>query len=188
MEVIGLLGYQGVGKNYIAENILNEILPKENTLIMAFADHFKIDCINKHNVEFNKIYLNKDIESRKLLQRVGTEEGRDVYGDDIWVNVLESWMRVYNNRGIKRFIICDVRFQNEVNWIKKIGGIVIKINANDRRRTKLLEETSNNEEKVKEICDHRTESELENVKGYDYEVNNSVGKNIKEELVTVFNI
>ena len=105
MEVIGLLGYQGVGKNYIAENILNEILPKENTLIMAFADHFKIDCINKHNVEFNKIYLNKDIESRKLLQRVGTEEGRDIYGDDIWVNVLESWMRVYNNRGIKRFYI-----------------------------------------------------------------------------------
>ena len=29
MELIGLLGHQGVGKNYIAENILNEILPKK---------------------------------------------------------------------------------------------------------------------------------------------------------------
>ena len=182
MEVIGLLGYQGVGKNFIAENVLDEILPKKNTLIMAFADHFKIDCICKHNVDYDKIFVNKDLESRKLLQKVGTEEGRDVYGENIWVKTLETWMKVYHDRGIKRFIISDVRFQNEVDWIKSIGGKVIKINADDRRKKKLLEEVDNNAERIKEIVNHRTEKGLDNVTNYDFEVDNSIGIDIKLEL------
>ena len=29
MELIGLLGYAGTGKNYIAENVLSKLLPKK---------------------------------------------------------------------------------------------------------------------------------------------------------------
>ena len=144
MELIGLLGHQGVGKNYIAENILNEILPKKNTLIMAFADHFKVDCVTKKNVSYDKVFKEKDKESRRLLQIVGTEEGRNIYGDNIWINTLETWLNIYKSRGVKRFIISDVRFQNEVDWIKKMGGYVIKVNASDRHKNKVCQESNNN--------------------------------------------
>ena len=33
MELIGLLGHQGVGKNYIAEVVLPQILPKKYSSI-----------------------------------------------------------------------------------------------------------------------------------------------------------
>ena len=94
MEIIGLLGHQGVGKNYIAEKVLPKILPKKNYIVLAFADHFKVDCICKHNMEFNKIFGKKDFETRKKLQIIGTEEGRDKYGYDIWIRVLETWMKI----------------------------------------------------------------------------------------------
>ena len=75
-EIIGLLGHQGVGKNYIAEKILPEILiNSRNTVVLAFADHLKIECISKLGADFDKVYGEKDYETRKLLQITGTEEG-----------------------------------------------------------------------------------------------------------------
>ena len=124
MELIGLLGHQGVGKNYIAEVVLKEILPKKNTVILAFADHFKVDCICKHGASYKKVFEKKDFPTRRLLQLVGTEEGRNKYGSDIWIKTLETWIKLLNSRGVERFIICDVRFQNEANWIKKLNGII----------------------------------------------------------------
>ena len=83
MEIIGLLGHQGVGKNYISEKILPSLLEKKNYVVLAFADHFKIDCISKYNADYDKVYGEKDFETRKLLQKIGTEEGRNKFGYDI---------------------------------------------------------------------------------------------------------
>jgi CO dehydrogenase nickel-insertion accessory protein CooC1 len=110
VEIIGLLGHQGVGKNYIAEKILPKLLPNKNTVVLAFADHFKIDCISKYGAEYDKVYGEKDFKTRKLLQKVGTEEGRNKYGDDIWIKTLDNWIKTLNSRGVERFIISDVRF------------------------------------------------------------------------------
>lgn len=59
--IIGLIGHQGVGKNYIAEKVLPDILPQENTVVLAFADHFKIDCITKYNADYDKVYMKDKI-------------------------------------------------------------------------------------------------------------------------------
>lgn len=167
MEVIGLLGHQGVGKNYIAEKILPSILEKKPTIILAFADHFKVDCICKHKLDYNKVYGKKDYETRRVLQKVGTEKGRIIFGDDIWIKTLETWMRILNERGIERFIISDVRFVNEVNWIKSIGGIVIKINAPERYMKRLLEEADGNNSKINEIKSHPSENKIDEIQNYD---------------------
>ncbi len=186
MEIIGLLGHQGVGKNYIAENILNEILPKKNTLIMAFADHFKVECITKRNVPYEKVFEKKDKISRRLLQIVGTEEGRNVYGNDIWVNTLETWLNIYKSRGVERFIICDVRFQNEVNWIKKLNGKVIKINASDRFENKICQESNDNNIAKNEISSHVSELEIDTINNFDFEIDNSIGVDVKSQLLNLF--
>ncbi len=183
MQIIGLLGHQGVGKNYIAEIVLPKMLSQKNTVVLAFADHFKIDCISKHNADFNKVYGQKDYETRILLQKVGTEEGREVFGYDIWVRTLHNWIKVLHSRGVKRFIISDLRFQNEVEWIKSLNGIIIKINAPNRYQNRLEIETGNDIDKINEIKNHPSEANIDNIEIYDILVNNDYNDNIEKQLL-----
>jgi hypothetical protein len=171
-QIIGLLGHQGVGKNYIAEKIFPMILPKKNTVVLAFADHLKINCITKHGADFDKVYGKKDYETRKLLQIEGTEEGRDKYGKDIWINTLHAWIKVLNSRGVERFIISDVRFPNEANWVKSVGGTVIKIHAPKRYHTRLTNETNGDPQKMKEIMEHSSEKNIDTIDTFDILINN----------------
>ena len=182
MEIIGLLGHAGTGKNYIAENILPKILKPKSTIVIAFADHFKVDAICKHGAEYEKVYGKKDFYTRKLLQKVGTEEGRDVYGEDIWIKSVETWIKVYNSRGVERFIISDCRFKNEVDWIKSFNnGIVLKINAPNRYNDRLVKETNNNIEKINDIKNHPSELQIDEC-NYDIVINNDHDNNPLDEL------
>jgi len=182
MEIIGLLGHQGVGKNYIAEKILPKILDKKPYIVLALADHFKIDCICKHNAKYDKVYGKKDYDTRKLLQKIGTEEGRYIYGKNIWIKITETWIRIFNSRGIKRFIISDIRFQNEVDWIKSLGGIVIKINAYNRYMNRVKQEGNNEKQKIYNIINHPSEKQIDNVINYDFSINNDFNKDVINEI------
>ena len=182
IEIIGLLGHQGVGKNYISEKILPTILSKKNYVVLAFADHFKINCISKHNADYNKVFGEKDFETRRLLQLCGTEEGRNKYGFDIWVKTMLNWVKVLSSRGVERFIISDVRFENEIEWIKSLGGIIIKIEAPERYKQRLINETNGDEEKMKEIMNHYSEINIDIIKNYDILIHNDFNNNINNEL------
>ena len=188
MEILGLLGHQGVGKNYIAENVLPKILPEKQTVILGLADHFKIDAICKHNLEYDKVFGKKDFETRTKLQIIGTEEGRDKYGYDIWIGILENWMKTLYSRGTKRFIISDLRFQNEVDWVKKLGGIVIKVESDIRYKDRLFAETNGNKKLIDKIIEHPSEKGIDEIKNYDYLVNNNPGNNINDEIGNIINI
>jgi len=59
-------------------------------------------------------------EVRYLLQRFGTEVGRGLMGEDVWVDQL--FLRA---QGAERVVIDDVRFENECFAIQSRGGIVI---------------------------------------------------------------
>lgn len=61
----------------------------------------------------------KDV--RRLLQRLGTEAGRDILGQDIWVNT------TLTNAPDGPVCITDVRFPNEQQAIKSRGGITVKV-------------------------------------------------------------
>ena len=101
-------------KNYLYLNY------QKNTLVISFADHFKVDSINKNNLSFDKVFNNKDDQTRKQLQLIGTENGRNKYGENIWINIIDTWMKIYNQRGIERFVITDLRFKNEYEYLKKM--------------------------------------------------------------------
>lgn len=59
---------------------------------------------------------------RKMLQLIGTEGGRYLIHPDIWVNALFS---KYNEKS--KWIISDLRFQNEMDRVNLHGGVTIKI-------------------------------------------------------------
>jgi hypothetical protein len=184
--IIGLIGHQGVGKNYIAEKVLPNILPQENTVVLAFADHFKIDCITKYNADYDKVYGTKDFHTRKLLQTTGTENGRDKFGADIWIRTVENWIKVLHSRGVNSFIICDVRFENEAQWILDQKGTLIKIDAPQRYDARLQQETGHNIEKINEIKNHPSEKYIDDIRIQHVTVQNDPSDDVFTQLMYFF--
>lgn len=153
--LIGLAGNLGCGKNYIAENIINKKLL--NSIVIGFGDHVKVEASRLFGFQFHELFVEKNEISRKRLQTFATEENRNVLGEDTWVNALFMWIKLLNTRGFDNFIIPDVRFENEAKFIKKNGGILIKIIAPDRTQEKTLQETNGNQQKANELLNHSSE-------------------------------
>lgn len=62
---------------------------------------------------------------RSWAQWLGTEVGRTLAGDDVWVNALLA-KAAANGHG-KRCVVPDVRFNNEARKIQEMGGIIIHV-------------------------------------------------------------
>ena len=130
IKVIGLSGKAGSGKDYIASRI---ITPKYGYVPFSIAWHVKANLVGKGVLTYQEAFITKLPHARHLLQQEATESGRDIYGEDIWLKAADSWMRtIYESWGIQRFILPDVRFPNEVEYIKNMGGKVIRIAAPNR--------------------------------------------------------
>jgi hypothetical protein len=160
--VIGISGKLGSGKNYITTNVIIPILEKYNKkyLELAFADQIKINVMTKNNIVYDDVYKNKTSFSRELLQKEGTDIGR-VNDRNIWVKYMSNWINVFYNRGISNFVINDVRFINEYEYIKNNGGIMIKIIAPNRNNKRLLEESNGDTLILNRISNHCSECDLD---------------------------
>jgi len=64
--------------------------------------------------------------TRQMMQTHGTEWGRECVDPNIWVNTLEPMILDMCEQGLK-VVIDDMRFQNELDMINKIGGHTVKI-------------------------------------------------------------
>ena len=171
-EVIGISGKISSGKDHVAQHILSYLLPPKRTVIFGFADFLKLECVAKDNIEYDRVFVKKDKESRNLLQKRGTEEGRDKYGVDIWLRVAESYMKLHHSRGVERFIIVDVRFPNEVECVKKLGGMVIRLVAPKRTWKRALQESEGNVELANAIMNHASEISLDHYTAFDHVIPN----------------
>jgi phosphomevalonate kinase len=169
---IGISGKMGSGKDYIIENYLKPYIEtklNKKCLILSFADMIKINLMVHNNIQLNELYGKKTNTIRKLLQIQGTEKGRNVFGEDIWIKYVKSFAELHMSRGIDIILIPDVRFINEYNFIKN-NGIVIRIEAPNRNEKRLQEESTNIEEYNK-IKNHISENELNDF-NFDIIINN----------------
>lgn len=62
-------------------------------------------------------------EVRRTLQRLGTEVGRNHFGDSFWVDLTMS--QVADAEG--PVVITDARFPNEADAIRRAGGIIVEV-------------------------------------------------------------
>jgi len=63
---------------------------------------------------------------RYAMQKLGTEWGRDLIGEGLWVN---SFKDKVNDPNDNRPVVCtDCRFPNEVDTIRELGGHLVRIN------------------------------------------------------------
>jgi hypothetical protein len=65
---------------------------------------------------------------RDFQKRYGTEAHRDVLGEDIWVDAALPVGGYYAGRKI---VVTDVRFPNEAQRIKDLGGYLVRIYRNE---------------------------------------------------------
>ena len=63
-------------------------------------------------------------EVRRTLQRLGTEAGRGVLGDNIWVDTAMRHARALGGR----VVFTDCRFPNEALVVRAAGGQLVRVN------------------------------------------------------------
>lgn len=146
MILIGLAGLARCGKDTAAEILSSQL----NLHRYAFADPMKrmLEQVFGDNFvsgDRERIDPISGVSYRTLMQTLGTEWGRSVQ-PDLWTRVAAAkweWVkegmpwetelgRISNmqlgreelNQGM---IISDVRFDNEADWIRSAGGLIIHI-------------------------------------------------------------
>lgn len=160
--LIGISGKLGSGKDFINTNVIIPVLEKlqKKYLHINFADQIKINVMIKNSINYTDVYEMKTEHSRQLLQKEGTDIGR-TFDKNIWINYLDNWINVYNNRNISTFVISDCRFTNEFEYVKNSSGIMIKVIAPKRNNKRLLQESNGNKEIYNKISTHRSECDLD---------------------------
>lgn len=141
MILIGIVGKARTGKDTVAKQ-LAELLtletyafaePMKTMLKSVFGDHF-------HEGDRAGICPEAGVSYRYLMQTLGTEWGRNLINQGLWVNLVEKkWEEVKRQtarpvgdgvRGYwtpKGLVLSDVRFDSEAKWIKDRGGWLIEV-------------------------------------------------------------
>jgi hypothetical protein len=160
IKVIALSGRAGSGKDYIHEHFLRT----RKYHRWALADHFKVSIAGRGGATYEEVFTTKPPHVRKLLQEEGTERGRLVYGESVWLDTAFTWLEHLSNTwGITKFCITDARFPNEVEYIQNRGGKVFRIEA----PTRVAESSLNAEARQ-----HISETALDDYTGFDGYISN----------------
>ena len=125
--IIGLTGLAGAGKS-TAARWLNEhhryaILPFASPLKAMAAAVLTSEQMHGRLKEVPSDAL-CGLSPRQFMQRLGTEFGRDQVGRDFWV---KQWLQARLPICNSRIVADDVRFTNEAQAVRMLGGIIIEV-------------------------------------------------------------
>lgn len=101
---------------------------------------------------------NKRVTVGMLLQILGTEIGRNLFGNDIWIEFLEKEMSADEHT-----LISDARFKNEVAWLKKQKNSIILLIDARQRLDAIKAIKMESERKDGRDSSHASESELRTI-------------------------
>ena len=175
MLLFGLVAEKRCGKDTLADYVTEQVKEKKKVYRYAFAEPLKECCRVIFGLNDEQLYgEEKETEDsrfsmtpRVLMQRLGTELFREHfdsvfpelgYGRQLWIKILENKLKNHENEDCIVFIT-DVRFSDELKFISRQGGTLVKITSNKRLK--------NNKKDS-----HVSENELKNNKDYDYLIEN----------------
>jgi hypothetical protein len=156
MKLIGIGHKKHVGKDTFAQ-ILKEELEKDSknrVVIRGFAKSLKQDIAGLLGIYEEEIEENKEV-FRPIMQWYGTDYIKNYRKlPKHWIDKLDQCILTWNPT---HFIIPDVRFKDEAEYVKSNGGILIKINRPN----------------IQSTDKHSSECELSDYTGWDGELNNN---------------
>ena len=135
MKLIGLGCTAQVGKDTAAD-FLQRKYPKRVKRV-AFADELKNAAISIFSLTQEQCYGPQAVKEavdprygkspRQLLQELG-EKMREIF-PEIWVvRVFNETIPALEKQGYDIFVVSDVRYPNEADYIHKLGGWVVRVN------------------------------------------------------------
>ena len=131
--LIGLTGYAGTGKDTV-----REVLESHDYTGLAFADSIRgmlreLLASNGISTSFMDDRALKEtvipelgVSYRHMAQTLGTEWGRNLQ-PDFWLRIAGAFMDDRVDDGDTHFVISDVRFANEAEWVRERGGVIWRV-------------------------------------------------------------
>jgi hypothetical protein len=154
-QIIGITGKAGSGKDTAVEMFL-KTCEHPVSQRLAFADGVKHSAAAIFREPLGKFYNHKQdisdlwgITYRDMLQKLGTDFARDMIDKDFWVKWLDAKLGDTPDT-VGLIFITDVRFDNEAQWIRKHGGIVVEIIRDGHATLTSLEEMHSSENGIDE--------------------------------------
>lgn len=134
IKVIGVIGYAESGKDTFASiakhsygfTHLSFAYPMKQFMENAFGlTQYEVNHTQGKTAE-NSYW---GMTNRKLLQLFGTEAMQPIFGKTVWCKCLQKDMHLKLNHGLQdKFVISDVRFPHEVEYIlRELGGILVHV-------------------------------------------------------------
>lgn len=130
--IIGLTGYAGTGKDTV-----REVLENRWYTGLAFADPIRLmirQLLTNNGIEVEwmedrackeAVIPSLGVSYRQMAQELG-DWGRNLH-PDFWVRIAAAFVADRMDVGDTHFVISDVRFLNEANWIRAQGGQIWRI-------------------------------------------------------------
>jgi hypothetical protein len=140
--IIGLVGFIGAGKGTVGELLRLQGYKQasfagalKDTASVLFGwdrallegDTVESRIFREQKDEFWSSRFGYDFSPRLALQLLGTEAGRDVFHKDVWIYALENRIKQ-----LPKVVITDTRFSNEIEFIRKNGGVIVEIKRGER--------------------------------------------------------
>ncbi|WIF21991.1 T-even-induced deoxynucleotide kinase [Shewanella phage vB_SbaS_Y11] len=120
MRLIGIAGPARAGKDTLASYLLEHLT--DDWSRSSFADPIKemLRAVGVHCSDDAKAVVSDDygVTPRHMMQTLGTDWGRQMIGEDIWV---KAFARI--NAG-KQVVVPDVRFENEADLVRANGILI----------------------------------------------------------------
>jgi hypothetical protein len=161
---LGISGKLGVGKNYITENyivpkIIHKFSNSKRQLVpyfFSFGSGVKVEMFSRdlsNILNYHNLFVEKTNQTRTMIQEYATENGRNVYREDMWIRAINLWTIIQSlnleviNKHLDRklvplFVIEDIRFTNEYEYVKRLDGILVYIEAPVRNIERISHEST----------------------------------------------
>lgn len=128
--IIGLAGKKRCGKDTVARYLVNYKGFLQDSFAAPIRDFvgrlcgYTPDQLERLKEERHPMF---GVSPREMMQTLGTEWGRDRISQTIW---LDSLVYRVGASIHSRIVISDVRFENEAEAIRSMGGTIIHLGRN----------------------------------------------------------
>lgn len=122
-RVIGMAGYAGSGKNAAADATGGLVIGFADPLYAALAVLLGVPEEQLRARATKELPMACGKSPRDLLRTLGTEWGRNLVREDLWVWRARQRIDAAGRQGIGLVVVADVRFPNEAAYIRdELGG------------------------------------------------------------------
>lgn len=121
--IIGFTGKMGVGKSTAVKELGDKF-----KLIKFAQPLYDIQEYAYRRIEGAYKRPENFIKDRTLLQWLGTEWGRNTLSQNLWIDVWKTDAEIALFKG-NYVVVDDVRFDNEAQAIRELGGKIIQITS-----------------------------------------------------------